>query len=111
MRFSTADQKSLLVKGLAGRAWVACALVVSVATLGGAPVLALPHGPVLAAPGISVVAEGSSERWIVDLGGVLVAALAPELPGGNEGLLLLVRPPREPDGPRRLLRLRFDAQP
>ncbi len=43
--------------------------------------LALPHGPVLSAPGISVVAEGSSERWIVDLGGVLVAALAPELAG------------------------------
>jgi hypothetical protein len=111
MIFVQAGEKKLLVKGLVVRAWVAATVVVHLAASGGAPVLALPHGRVLSAPGISVVGEGSSERWIVDLGGVLVAALAPELPGGNEGLLLLVRPARKPDAPRRLLRLRVAPEP
>ncbi len=101
----------MLVKGLARRAWVAGALVVSVASAGGAPALALPHGSVMSAPGISVVEEGAAERWIVDLGGVLVAALSPETAAGDDGLLLLVRPPRKPDGPRRLLRLRLEPEP
>lgn len=104
-------QKSLLVKGLSGRAWVAGALVVYVAFRAGSPASALPHGAVASAPGISVVAEGSAERWIVDLGGVLVAALSPETAAGGDGLLLLVRPPRKPDGPRRLLRLRLEPEP
>ncbi len=105
------EPKGMLVKGLARRAWIAGALVVSVASAGGAPVLALPHGSVLSAPGISVVEEGAAERWIVDLGGVLVAALSPETAPGADGLLLLVRPPRKPDGPRRLLRLRLEPEP
>lgn len=100
----------MLEKGLAKRAWFAGALVIGFAFSGGAPVVAVPHGAVESAPGISVVAEGRSERWIVDLGGVLVAALSPEAAGGD-GLLLLVRPPRKPDGPRRLLRLRLEPAP
>ncbi len=106
-----AVQKSLLVKGLAGRAWVAGALVVCVMVSGRAPVVAMPHGAVSSAPGIAIVAEGAAERWIVDLGGVLVAALSPERAAGGDGLLLLVRPPRKPDGPRRLLRLRLEPEP
>ncbi len=105
------QQESLLVKALAGRAWVAGAVMVSVALSGGTPAEALPHGTVASAPGISVVAEGAAERWIVDLGGVLVAALSPEAAAGGDGLLLLVRPPRKPDGPRRLLRLRLEPEP
>lgn len=105
------EPKGMLVKGLTRRAWIAGALVVSVASAGGAPVLALPHGTVSSAPGISVVEEGAAERWIVDLGGVLVAALSPETAPGADGLLLLVRPPRKPDGPRRLLRLRLEPAP
>ena len=104
-------RKNLLVKGLAGRAWVAAGLVAGCALAGGAPLFALPHGAVASAPGISVVAEGRSERWIVDLGGVLVAALSPESATGGDGLWLLVRPPRKPDGPRRLLRLRLEPEP
>ena len=105
------QQESLLVKGLAGRAWVAGAVMVSVALSGGTPAEALPHGTVASAPGISVVAEGAAERWIVDLGGVLVAALSPEAAAGGDGLWMLVRPPRKPDGPRRLLRLRLEPEP
>lgn len=104
-------QKSLLVKGLATRAGVAGALAVCVAFAPGTPASALPHGAVASAPGISVVAEGGAERWIVELGGVLVAALSPEFAVGEDGLLLLVRPPRKPDGPRRLLRLRLAPEP
>ena len=78
MIFVKAEEKKLLVKGLAVRAWVAATVVGCLTASGGASVTALPPGPVLSATGISVVAEGSSERWIVDLGGVLVAALAPE---------------------------------
>ncbi len=106
-----ATSEKLLVKELAGRAWVAGALVVGVAFSAGTPVIALPHGSDSAAPGISVVAEGRSERWIVDLGGVLVAALSPEVASSDGGLLLLVRPPKSPDGFRRLLRLRLEPEP
>ncbi|MEO8198606.1 MAG: hypothetical protein ABI689_17975, partial [Thermoanaerobaculia bacterium] len=82
----------------------------SVAFSDGAPIAALPHGTVTSSPGISVVEEGRSERWIVDLGGVLVAALSPET-AADDGLLLLVRPPRQADGARRLLRLRLEPEP
>jgi hypothetical protein len=92
------------------RGWVFAALVAGVAAAGGQGSFALPPGTVASVPGISVVAEGQAERWIVDLGGVLVAALAPESTDGD-GLLLLVRPPRQPDGPRRLLRLRLAPEP
>ena len=51
------------------------------------------------------------ERWIVDLGGVLVAVLAPDLADREAELLLLVRPPKRADGPRRLLRLRLAPEP
>jgi len=93
------------------RAGVAGALALCVAFAPGTPVSALPHGAVASAPGVSVVAEGRSERWIVELGGVLVAALSPETAAGSDGLLLLVRPPRKLDGPRRLLRLRLAPEP
>ncbi len=105
-----AGARSLLVKGLSGSAWVTGALAVGFAVVVGAPAGALPHGPVSPAAGISVVEEGRSQRFIVDLGGVLVAALSPESANGD-GLLLLVRPPRKPDGPRRLLRLRLEPAP
>ncbi|MBP8846387.1 MAG: hypothetical protein KBI26_11240, partial [Thermoanaerobaculia bacterium] len=80
------------------------------AVASGSRLAALPPGSGVVAPGISVVAEGRSERWIVDLGGALVAALSPEVAAKDDGLLLLVRPPRKPDGPRRLLRLRLEPE-
>ncbi|MDQ1347940.1 MAG: repeat-containing protein, partial [Acidobacteriota bacterium] len=111
MIFVKAEERKLLVKGLAVRARVAATVVVYLTAAGGASVTALPPGPVLSAPGISIVAEGSSERWIVDLGGVLVAVLAPDLADREAELLLLVRPPKRADGPRRLLRLRLAPEP
>lgn len=111
MIFVKAEEKKRLVKGLAVRAWAAATVVGCLTASGGASVTALPPGPVLSATGISVVAEGSSERWIVDLGGVLVAALAPDLPDREAELLLLVRSPKRADGPRRLLRLRLAPEP
>ena len=108
--FSKKQRKNLLVKGPLRHLGVAVAVLASVAVAGGSRLGALPPGSEAVAPGISVVAEGRSERWIVDLGGVLVAALSPEVSPGEEGLLLLVRPPRKPDGPRRLLRLRLEPE-
>lgn len=72
---------------------------------------ALPHGPVASAPGLAVVAEGGAERWTIDLGGLLLSVLSPETTPDASGLWLLVRPPREPDGPRRLLRLQLEPEP
>ncbi len=111
MSAGVAGEKSLLVKEWMGRSSVAAALVACCALAGEMPAFGLPHGTVSSAPGISVVEEGAAERWIVDLGGVLVAALSPETAPGADGLLLLVRPPRKPDGPRRLLRLRLEPEP
>ena len=93
------------------RAQLGAALMVALTLAGGEASFALPHGTVSSAPGISVIEEGAAERWIVDLGGVLVAALSPETAPGADGLLLLVRPPRKPDGPRRLLRLQLEPEP
>lgn len=102
--FSKKRGQKLLAKGLLVHVGVAAAALATLAAASGA-------GQVVPPPGISVVGEGKSERWIVDLGGVLVAALSPELPSDATGLLLLVRPPRLPDGPRRLLRLELEPEP
>jgi hypothetical protein len=105
------ERKSLLVKDGLERCRVGAALVVLGALAGTSASLALPHGAVTPAPGISVVQEGRSERWIVDLGGALVAAVAPEMSDGDEGLFLLVHPPRKPFGPRKLLHLVLVPEP
>jgi hypothetical protein len=60
---------------------------------------------------IQVAREGKSERLMANLGGVLMAAVSPESNPLADGLLLLVRPAREADGPRQLLRLRLEPEP
>ncbi len=107
---SKKEKQRLLVKGPLRHLGGAVAVLACVAVASGSRLAALPPGSGVVAPGISVVAEGRSERWIVDLGGALVAALSPEVAAKDDGLLLLVRPPRKPDGPRRLLRLRLEPE-
>jgi hypothetical protein len=105
------ERPKLLAKASLRHLGVAVAALASVAVASGSRLAALAPGSKAVAAGISVVAEGRAERWIVDLGGVLVAALSPAGAARDEGLLLLVRPPRKPDGPRRLLRLRLEPEP
>ncbi len=56
-------------------------------------------------PSVEVRRDSGHTRVALDLGGTLVGALAPGGGSGTSGLWLLVRPPAEPDGARRLLRL------
>ncbi len=103
-------KKKLLVRGWVGHSGVLLGTVAVLALVFASPLAARPPGAGAATPGIAVVVEGRAERWIVDLGGVLVAALSPEQPAGDDGLLLLVRPARFAAGPRRLLRLRLEPE-
>ena len=57
------------------------------------------------APSVEVRRDSGHTSVALDLGGTLVGALAPAGGSGTSGLWFLVRPPAEPDGARRLLRL------
>jgi len=61
-----------------------------------------------AGAGVEVTRAPGAQRIEAALDGALVAALAPARGGG---LLLLIGPAGEPDGPRRLARLRFEPEP
>jgi hypothetical protein len=77
----------------------------------GAALAAAPAPPPAAAGeagALSVRREAGHGVVVLELGGTLLSAAAP---GDGAGAWLLVRPPGEPDGPRRLLRLVLDPEP
>jgi hypothetical protein len=76
-----------------------------------APLASLTTAAAAAEAPIQSAREGSAERLLVNLDGVLLGAVAPESSGAANGLLLLVRPARDPRGARRLLRLRLEPEP